>query len=99
MLDEEEKKRAGLMSSREYNQVKTAHNHGMDPTSIAHEMNLKGQGSKHRNLIEKLWGLLGKLVVMLSLMAHDDSPLIHELPFSRMPKLIGPAFGPSDLFP
>jgi hypothetical protein len=54
MLDEEEKKRAGLMSSREYNQVKTAHNHGMDPTSIAHEMNLKGQGSKHRNLIEKL---------------------------------------------
>jgi hypothetical protein len=33
-------KRAGLMSERQYSQVKTAHNHGMDPTSIAHEMNL-----------------------------------------------------------
>ena len=39
-LDQEEKKRAGLMSARQYSQVKTAHNHGMDPTSIAHEMNL-----------------------------------------------------------
>ena len=32
--------RAGLMSRHHYNQVKTAHKHGMDPTSIAHEMNL-----------------------------------------------------------
>lgn len=40
-LDKEETKRADLMSERQYGQVKTAHNHGMDPTSIAHEMNLK----------------------------------------------------------
>jgi hypothetical protein len=39
-LDKEEKKRANLMSVHKYNQVKTAHNHGMDPTSIAHEMSL-----------------------------------------------------------
>jgi hypothetical protein len=39
-LDKEEKKRAGLMNARQYSQVKTAHNHGMDPTSIAHEMSL-----------------------------------------------------------
>ena len=40
-LDKEEKKRADLMSSRQYGQVKTAHTHGMDPTSIAHEMGLR----------------------------------------------------------
>jgi hypothetical protein len=39
-LDNEDKKRGGQMIERQYNQVKTAHNHGMDPTSIAHEMNL-----------------------------------------------------------
>jgi hypothetical protein len=39
-LEREEKKRSGLMSQREYSQVKTAHTHGMDPTSISKEMNL-----------------------------------------------------------
>jgi hypothetical protein len=39
-LEREEKKRGGQMTERQYDQVKTAHNHGMDPTSIAHEMNL-----------------------------------------------------------
>lgn len=39
-LDAEEKKRSSKMSKRQYDQVKTAHDHGMDPTSIAHEMGL-----------------------------------------------------------
>ena len=39
-LEREEKARKGLMTQRQYDQVKTAHNHGMDPTSIAHEMGL-----------------------------------------------------------
>jgi hypothetical protein len=60
--EQEEKTRTDRMTRHQYNQAKTAHKHGMDPTSIAHEMNLTSKKQTPRSSRSRLKNIQADMI-------------------------------------